>query len=221
MYFRQLQGRLIEIARTRVQAGELTERGLARLCGVSQPHMHNVLKNLRALSIDSADRLMLALDIGVSDLLWQAPADCDARVRAIPVLRHRIGPGSDAQVAILQGHFPFPESMVGHMVEPLAARLGPDLVMPRALAAHDLILLDQNPQLRSMPGGDGLWVVAEDNRLRVRYVRLGGTRVYIADETTLPDPQKWHTISLQGRNILDVVRARIVWMGREMAKEMN
>ena len=49
MYFQELQGRLIDIARERVHTGQLTERGLARLCGISRPHMHNVLKNIRAL----------------------------------------------------------------------------------------------------------------------------------------------------------------------------
>lgn len=219
MYFRQLQGRLIDIARMRVQSGELTERGLARICGVSQPHMHNVLKNIRALSIDSADRLMQALDIRTPDLLWQASSESDARVRAIPILRHRIGPGNDTALTAIRGHFPLPASTVANLIDPVAARLGPDLVMPGVLATHDLVLLDQNPRFRSMPGGNGLWVVSEGDRLCVRYLRLGGARLYVVDETTLHDPRKWHSISLQGRNILDIVRARIVWIGREMETE--
>lgn len=109
--------------------------------------------------------------------------------------------------------------MVENLVDPVAARLGPDLVMPRVLAPHDLVLLDQNPEVRAAPGADGLWVLCEGNRLRVRYLRLGGTRLYVVDETTLADPQRWHSIPLQGRNILDIVRARIVWMGREMEKQ--
>ncbi len=61
MYFRELHQRLIDVARERVRAGEFTERALARIAEVSQPHMHNVLKGIRALSPDSADRLMRAL----------------------------------------------------------------------------------------------------------------------------------------------------------------
>jgi hypothetical protein len=34
-----LHRRLIEIARQRVRSGQITESGLARLCGLSQPHM--------------------------------------------------------------------------------------------------------------------------------------------------------------------------------------
>ena len=219
MYFHELHGRLIDIARERVHAGELTERGLARMCGISQPHMHNALKKIRALSTAAADRLMRTLDIRITDLLWRVSSERDADVRAIPLLRNRIGPGTDAVFTEIRGHIPLPLSLVRDVVEPLAARLGPDLVLPKPLAAHDLVLLDQNSRLRETPGGNSIWVVSEGAGLRVRYLRMEGARLYVANEVTLDDPRKWHAIPLQGRNILDIVRARIVWMGREMEKE--
>jgi hypothetical protein len=219
MYFKELQGRLIGIARERVSAGELTERGMARSCGISQPHMHNVLKNIRVLSTAAADRLMHALDISASDLLWRVSIEPDAGVRAIPIIRNRIGPGSEAIFTEIRGHFPLPESLLRGLVDPVAARVGPDLVLPKALAAHDLVLLDQNPRIRSEPGGAGIWVVRESASLSIRYLRKRGTGLCLANEVTLEDPQQWHSIPLAGRNILDIVRARIVWMGREMEKE--
>ena len=39
MSLNDLHRRLVEVARERVRSGEVSERGLARLCGVSQPHM--------------------------------------------------------------------------------------------------------------------------------------------------------------------------------------
>ncbi|MDE3168156.1 MAG: helix-turn-helix transcriptional regulator [Acidobacteriota bacterium] len=69
MTFLQLQCRLLENLRRRVQRGESTERGLARLAGVSQPHLHNVLKGKRLLSIDMADEILRNLQIGVLDLM--------------------------------------------------------------------------------------------------------------------------------------------------------
>ncbi len=69
MTFLQLQYRLLENLRQRVQRGESTERGLARLAGVSQPHLHNVLKGKRLLSIDMADEILRNLQIGVLDLM--------------------------------------------------------------------------------------------------------------------------------------------------------
>jgi len=61
--------RVRQAARESVRNGEFTERGLARLTGVSQPHMHNVLKGVRFLSIKLADRILYALDIQLIDLL--------------------------------------------------------------------------------------------------------------------------------------------------------
>jgi transcriptional regulator with XRE-family HTH domain len=219
VYFRDLQGRIIDIARERVQAGKLTERGLARLCGVSQPHMHNVLKNIRSLSTEAADRLMRALDISFSDLLWRISTETETGVGDIPMIQNRIGPGTDAVFTVISGHIPLPRWLLKDLVDPLAARLGPDLVLPRALAAHDLVLLDQNPQLRAVPGSNGIWVVTEDAGLRIRYLRMGDARICVANEVTLEDPRQWHSIPPPGQNILDIVRARIVWMGREMEKE--
>ncbi|MBS1856033.1 MAG: XRE family transcriptional regulator [Acidobacteria bacterium] len=75
MTFLQLQQRLLEHLRLRVQSGEATERGLARLAGVSQPHLHNVLKGKRLLSVEMADEILRNLQIGVLDLIQ--PADIE------------------------------------------------------------------------------------------------------------------------------------------------
>ena len=52
-----------------VRGGEMTERGLARLTHVSQPHMHNVLKGKRVLSPGTADKILLQLHLDLLDLL--------------------------------------------------------------------------------------------------------------------------------------------------------
>ncbi len=52
-----------------VRCGELTERRLARITGLSQPHIHNVLKRKRSLSIDSADLILHVLHLDLLDLL--------------------------------------------------------------------------------------------------------------------------------------------------------
>lgn len=76
MYFVTLQGRLLDSIRKRVQNGEVTERRLAGMSGISQPHIHNLLKGARALSPEIADRIMRTLDMSVFDLL--APEDGEA-----------------------------------------------------------------------------------------------------------------------------------------------
>jgi transcriptional regulator with XRE-family HTH domain len=69
MTFYELQLRLLDRLRQRIRSGEVTERGLARLCGVSQPHLHNVLKGKRLFSIEMADEILRNLHMDVLDLL--------------------------------------------------------------------------------------------------------------------------------------------------------
>jgi transcriptional regulator with XRE-family HTH domain len=69
MTFNDLQQRLLAELRRRVQSGAATERGLARLSGVSQPHLHNVLKGKRILSIEKADAVLRRLQIDVLHLI--------------------------------------------------------------------------------------------------------------------------------------------------------
>jgi transcriptional regulator with XRE-family HTH domain len=76
MTFFDLQQRLLDHLRRRVQSGEATERGLARQAGLSQPHLHNVLKGKRLLSVDMADDILRNLGMGVLDLI--DPRELDA-----------------------------------------------------------------------------------------------------------------------------------------------
>lgn len=69
MSFQELQRRLVACLEERVRSGQATERGLARLTGVSQPHMHNVLKGKRLLSCETADAICRELNIDLLDLL--------------------------------------------------------------------------------------------------------------------------------------------------------
>jgi len=79
MTFRELQRRLVACLEQRVRSGQTTERGLARLTGVSQPHMHNVLKGKRVLSSETADAICRELKIDLLDLF--EPAELLKRVR--------------------------------------------------------------------------------------------------------------------------------------------
>ena len=64
-----LQERFVALLRERVRNGELTERGLARMVGISQPHMHNVLQGKRTFSIETTDDVMRYLRVDVLDLI--------------------------------------------------------------------------------------------------------------------------------------------------------
>jgi transcriptional regulator with XRE-family HTH domain len=72
-----LLDRLIQAVVLKLNNGEATERSLARLMGVSQPQMHNVLKGKRRLQPELADRLLKEFNLKIVDLLC-APAGVDA-----------------------------------------------------------------------------------------------------------------------------------------------
>ena len=69
MTFHDLQERLLEELRQRVRSGAATERGLARHTGISQPHLHNVLKGKRMLSMERADSVLHSLQIDILNLI--------------------------------------------------------------------------------------------------------------------------------------------------------
>lgn len=70
--FRALQSRLLALVNARIRNGEFSERGLALLLGISQPHLHNVLKGERKLHAPLADILLAKFGISVTDLLQPA-----------------------------------------------------------------------------------------------------------------------------------------------------
>lgn len=69
MTFQDLHGRLINHLNHCVQRGEVSERGVAHRAGISQPHLHNVLKGKRLLSWRTADALLVEINLDLRDLL--------------------------------------------------------------------------------------------------------------------------------------------------------
>src|SRR3569833_4214259 len=139
------------MARQAVQAGEISERALARRAGLSQPRLHNVLKGVRAPSPAAAGQLMRALDVSVPHLLWLSPHISASEIREVPLLQNRIGPGSRESFNEFRGYLPFPAPLVAALDEPVAAHLGADLALPFEFRAGDLVLLDQNAARRILP----------------------------------------------------------------------
>lgn len=64
-----LQSRLKDYLQTRIRNGEFSERGLATSLGVSQPHIHNVLKGVRLMTPYLADHIISKLKLTLDDLL--------------------------------------------------------------------------------------------------------------------------------------------------------
>ncbi len=69
MTIQDLQDELRSQVRARISRGDLTGSELARNAGFPQGHLSNFLNSRRGLSIESMDRLLQALRIGVRDLM--------------------------------------------------------------------------------------------------------------------------------------------------------
>ena len=67
--FGELEVRLIHHLQQRIRSGEMSERSLARVIGVSQPHLHNVLKGRHLFSIATADKILRHLNLDLLDLI--------------------------------------------------------------------------------------------------------------------------------------------------------
>lgn len=67
--FGGLEVRLIHHLQELIRSGEISERSLARVIGVSQPHLHNVLKGRYLFSIATADKILRHLQLDLLDLI--------------------------------------------------------------------------------------------------------------------------------------------------------
>src|SRR5690242_5919241 len=81
MTMQDLQDELRSHVRARIGRGELTGRELARHAEFPQGHLSNFLNSRRGLSVDSMDRLLQALGIGVLDLVNRDDVQRRAAVR--------------------------------------------------------------------------------------------------------------------------------------------
>lgn len=79
--FEILRCRLVDQVKQRINSGEFTERGLARILGISQSQAHNVLKGARQLQIQLADRILAKLGLSATDLLSEGELDAAMRLK--------------------------------------------------------------------------------------------------------------------------------------------
>jgi len=220
--FAQLRTRFIAATRHRIHNGEFTERGLARLAGISQPHLHNILKGVRDLTPAVADALLVAMDLGLLDLVEpdelghavESMQVSGSNSRVIPVLRGRIGPGlqlPDSRLPI--GWRPLPSAIPITARRPAIALLGPDPHLAAVFPGAKAAVLDLDEVARSRPEAPSWYVVRHPSGGLIRQVRLQGRRLEILGQAGLAEEQiKWD-LPLGSASVLHVVRARVVWAG--------
>src|SRR6267154_3691961 len=79
----ELQNRLLETLRERLHNGEITERGIARASGISQPHVHNVLKGTRTISPKLMDLILKSLGRSLLDFCTISELDHAVQLRRV------------------------------------------------------------------------------------------------------------------------------------------
>jgi hypothetical protein len=216
MMFTEVRSSLVAVLRSRVRNGELTERGLAKLVGVSQPHIHNVLKGARALSPELSDQILQHLRLSLLDLIERdyikAYLNFDGPGGGyvyVPVLRGNIGPACPWPTeAVLTERMPFHASQVASIDNPVAVRLAEDARMLNTFSAGDVALLDQSHRARSNIEPAAYYVVKCGSGGVVRRLQLSENTLYLIPEDARKHPPGWHRIALNGRQLTHFIRAR-------------
>lgn len=221
MDFGCLQTRLLAHLRDRVRNGEVTERSLARLSGISQPHIHNVLKGARSLSPEMADQLLRSLRLDLRDLLAAGEGREAGRgqplYRTVVLLEGSLGPGHPYPAGeSRQAGYPFPASDLEGLESPVAVRLAPDPRMAGLFSGGDLALLDRSETRRLDPDEDGYFALDMGTAGAVRRVRLGGRRLYPLAGGAAEDPGWALSFSLVDRSLLQLVQARVAKLVRRL-----
>jgi hypothetical protein len=211
--FLEVQDCLLKNLRSQIQNGHLTERGVARLTGVSQPHIHNVLKGMRSLSPKIADEMLSIFHLSVLDLI--SPTELHPFLLVeLPVMRQLISPNTLWNKDFWPRErlsLPVP-LRYGGSVHVAAARIQPDFRMRSVLGECDLTVADISEQTASITPA-GLYVVRTQGGTAIRYLRRGATHLYLATADALDSPFEWERAPIA--DLPSIVHARLLWIGRE------
>ena len=223
MTFQDARRKLLAFVWDEVRNGELTERGLARLIGISQPHAHNVLKGVRTLSPEVFDLLLKYLHLSLLDLasIEELEAQVErrrirAQVAEVPFLETPVGPGRPWPNSVTwRRTFPAPFSIATVPAELLMANLAADPAMIATLASYDIALLDTSLERRAAISPEGLYVVERRGEAVIRHIRAGAHCFYLVTDSDLDRPTDWEPLAIEAVRLSGAIKARVVWLGRE------
>jgi transcriptional regulator with XRE-family HTH domain len=225
--FQDAQLKLLAQVRDRIRNGELTERGFARLIGVSQPHIHNVLKGVRKLSPKIFDSILKYFHMSLLDLV---PLDelnaylqrqLQARLAEAPFLNSPLGPGIPWPSGLnRRKRFPLPFPSTAVPSNLVMANLASDPQMHPSLTGYDVALLDTSEPIRSKIAPEGLYAVQRHDEALLRYIRPGARVYYLVSDATMNTPTQWERLYIPPRDLTAMVKARVRWLGRERDRDL-
>ncbi len=220
--FDTLLNRLLASVRLRVSNGDFTERGLARLIGISQPHLHHILKGMRLLTPEIGDALMATLAMSLMDLideaaLGQALLDrqcLPGSYQHLPLLDGCLGPGSPfpdwrAVAQWIQA----PSAAWDHARRPALVRCNPDPDAGLPLRVTRFALIDQDETARLTPAARSWYALRWRGAGYIRQIRRESGSIFVLGQISFEPSELPSVIELDGNSVLHVIRARIVWLG--------
>jgi hypothetical protein len=224
--YQDVQLRLLAYVRSQISNGELTERGFARLIGISQPHVHNVLKGVRNLSPNIFDLALKYLHLSLLDLVPSNELEAFLRIRRmpqrsakVPFLDHPVGPGMPWPANLDPcKSFPLPFAAAQAPANLVMASLIADPSMQATLGSSEVALLDTTPTRPSALAPHSLYVVERGHEAGmeavIRYIRPGAQRYYLATDSTLDTPADWEPFPVSASELAAAVKAWVRWIGQ-------
>jgi hypothetical protein len=215
-----LQQRLLEHLRLLIRNGEWTERRLARTVGLSQPHVHNLMKGSRQLTPAICDLVMLHLNIGIQDLvsLTREEAELQGQFAYIPMVVGRVGPSWPWPTELSSTRHRVDANLVHGWQSPVVAVAGHDPRMEPLFSQDDHALLDQSIHARSHIDEGGLYLIKRQGRGLFRRLRRSGKELYIVCGDCEHRPSAWERVALGEVPLPLVVRAKAVFLAGESWK---
>lgn len=220
--FARLQTRLLGEVRARLSNGEFTERGLARTIGISQPHIHNVLKGCRNLSVEIADSILQGVGLSLTDLI--APKELAGALedrgenslsfRSVPLLCGRLGPGDlFPERRATAEWIRMPESEIRGAMKPALVELSEDPELSWVFPNGRFALLDTDEAGRARPARGGWYALRWRGAGLIRQVRRERGHLRVMGQRTLMQEPWPEQIELGECSMLQVVKGRVDWVG--------
>jgi hypothetical protein len=218
--FTGIQVRLLERLRGMVERGELTESALGGMLDYSQPQVHNVLKGERGLTPEFADRVLEVFRMEIEDLLPERnrPHPDASRFREVRILKGQIAAGQPFPLEMnWAGTRVFTAEFLGRFRQPILVKVGrAETSMLPTIQPNDLLLLDQSPDRRRHPKMTRIYAVNLEEGGTVKRCEVVGKELVVMPENMQQRGVSPRTIPLADRDVLEIIRGEVVWIGREL-----
>jgi transcriptional regulator with XRE-family HTH domain len=234
MNFSEMYDQLLLKLDRSITPGHMSIKVLAGKTGITQPHLSNVLKRKRMLSIGAIDKILAVMDWTITDLMSDA-LQASAREKSedrelIPVVSDETaGNARCIQSTMVRGTFPLPvtsldalkvrgKSLHGGWERFVAVRASNSDVqaMGSFLRPNALVLIDRHYVLtkRNDDSLPKLFAIWRGGRLSLRYAEedAGALAVWADDTSRLPE----RLIPEPGRASSDFVVGRVALVINEV-----